>query len=121
MENTISKDTRVLSIEGPEALIDQLVTLQIDGLQLSQPVPSQSPVDILDSPMGGRRIIAVLKIVTALLSTGSAAVKLAEEVEKLLHENPDQKVIVRDPRTGQIIDQLNEDTSQQRIRETFIL
>ncbi len=119
MPSTTSKDVRALSIKGPEALIDQLATLQIDGLQLSRPVPSQSPADILDSPMGGRKILAILKIVTALLSTGTATVKLAEEVEKFLHENPGQKVIVRSPQSGKILAQFDEHASGQAIRETF--
>lgn len=84
-------------------MIDQISALEIDGLELSQPVFSQSPVDVLDAPMGGRKTIAVLKIVTALFTTATSGIKLVEEVDKVVTEHPGVKLVIRDAVDGRLL------------------
>lgn len=119
MSSATTRSPRAISIEGPEALIDRLAELHVNGLEVSTPTPSQSPADVLDAPMGGRKILAILKIVTALLGTATAGVKLADEVEKFLHDNPAQKVIVSDPISGRQLAKLDGNSPKSEIDKIF--
>jgi hypothetical protein len=103
MSSTTEPSLMAITIEGPADLIDRIAALKVDGLEISQPVFAQSPADILDAPMGGRKVLAILKIVTTLFTTATAGVKLAEEVEHFLHENPDAQVTIRDAMHGGVL------------------
>ena len=92
--------TQSLSIEAPEAFIEWLTAIEIEGMRSGVPVRSSSPVDLLDAPMNRKKLLGNLQIITLLFTTATGGVKFAEEVEKFLKDNPGIVIMVRDAVSG---------------------
>jgi hypothetical protein len=52
--------------------------MKIEGLEMSEPVSTKSPSDILDAPIGGEDFRQALEIVTLLITTTQAGIRLAD-------------------------------------------
>jgi len=106
--NTAPSSSRSLSIEAPAEFIELLGQLNVAGLKSGIPVPSSSPVDLLDAPMNKKKAASALQILTLLLSTSTAAVKLADEVEKFVKDNPGIVITIRDAASGSLLGKFDE-------------
>ena len=101
---------RGLSVEGPSDLIEMLSRLEIDGLKTGIAVPASSSVDILDAPMNRKKFAGTLQIITLLLGSATASVKLADALETFAKDNPGVILSIKDAVTGAIIGVVDENT-----------
>ena len=115
MNSPSEAQLRSLSIEGPSEFIELLVKLDVPGLKSGIPLPSTSPVDLLDAPMNKKKFATTLQIITLLLGSATAAVKLADEVEKFLKDNPGQVITIRDAGDGKVLGKFDQTTPRGSI------
>jgi hypothetical protein len=115
MKNPSDGGLRSFSLEAPADFIEHLSALNVEGLMTGIPVSATSSVDFADSPMSRRKIASAIQIITALLGTATAGVKLADEVETYLHNHPASVIVLRDAQHGGLIGRFDGTSSREEI------
>ena len=116
-DKLVRMNSRSLSIQAPKQFIESLIQMEIEGVRSGLPVPASSTVDLLDAPMNRKKLVGHLQVVTLLLSTATAGVKLAEEVGKFLKDNPGIVITIRDAITGTSVGKFDSNTPPEKLVE----
>lgn len=109
--------TRGLTVEAPAEFIEVIRQMKVEGLTAGLAMPANSSVDVLDAPMNKQALKTALQVITLLLGTATAAVKLGDAVETFIKHNPDAVITVRDAIDGSTIGKFDKSFSRSSIDE----
>lgn len=106
-----------LAFEAEPEIITDIVTAAKDHqISISEPVPVKSPADALDSPIGAPEIQAGLEFVTIFLSAGTAFITFGDKLIDVVKKYK-KKVIVRNPRDGQKLGELDQNSTSADVQK----
>lgn len=77
----------IVRLTIPKEIVEQIGLLEVDGVQLSEPQPFDSYAEGLNAPMNPGDLILAAQVVTAIFTTGSAALVFIEKLQALLRRN----------------------------------
>jgi hypothetical protein len=98
----------VAAIASSEVLNDLRSALETDGIPTSEPEPTDSPADALDSALNAEEVRQIMETVTVILKTGTAAVVFREALRKAVHRYGSPATL-QDARTGEPLGQVTPD------------
>jgi hypothetical protein len=105
------------SFEAEAELIADLADLaEKSGIKHSEPVPLKSPADALDAPIGADEIKLALELLTVTFYMLSAAVCFIDKVLDIVKKHR-KKVVVRNPRNGQILGKFDNNSQPEEVRK----
>lgn len=101
----------VVAVASSEVLDDLCEALDADGIDVSEPEPTDSPADALDSALNAEEVRQVLEAVTVILKTGTAAVAFREALRTAVrrHKSP---ATLQDARTGEPLGRVTPDSEE---------
>jgi hypothetical protein len=104
-------DRAVAAIASPEVVADLCVEMRAEGIPVSEPEPTDSPADALDSPLSAEEVRQIFETVTVVLQTGTAAMLFRDALRKAVrrHGSP---ATLQDARTGEPLGRVTHDTEK---------
>ncbi len=112
--------TRAVTLTGSADVLDLLRQRLTElGVPVTDITPLDSAGDALDAPFSGKKFVAALGIVTAVLNAGTAGLKFAEQVEQVLQDHPAATVVVSDARTNEPLLSASSTTSAAELAQAL--
>lgn len=107
----------MLSVTAETSLVTELVCNPAEGVELGEPVPVDSELDALDSPIGIEEIKTVAECVTVVAASGTAVVTFIDQLVRLVKrlgkptevstENGDMVEITPESTTEDVVEALS--------------
>jgi len=107
-----------ITIEGKTELVSRIYELSQElEVEKSEPIQRDSLVEPLDSPLGADEVREIVEILTVMFNFGSAFLGFTAVLLKTLKEFPNENLIIRNPRTGEKVGELDSDSTDSEIKE----
>ena len=107
-----------IAFEGSSEIIKELIAAT-DQLEIDRtdPIQKSSLAEPLDAPLGAEEMQAIVEIVILVLKFGTALLSFYKVAMPIFKSNPDEKIAIKNPETGEKIGELNSNTSEEDIKK----
>lgn len=105
-----------ITLEGPSDLIRRIYDeVSVQDVLVSEPIVADSPVDMLNAPIGGDEVRQFLEVLTVAATTGTAIATFVDKVLAIVRESKGQ-LSIKDSASGKKIASITEENDVQSIK-----